>query len=296
MSYRHQFTGLTEGIRPTAPLKWRGLDGLISAFWEAEGERGGGGYYISANPRISFFFTDVSSIRVTDRSSAARRSGRPMARAFYVPAGTPMWTSFTSPLSFSHLDIHLNPDKVVKFLAPSVGRSAALDVLRRSVELEEPRDLETLARLLVDEVTKPARHDLYAECLAGSLVAGVLDLGQKRANRADGRLTRAQMRRVVARFESGGGRRLTVAELADSIGLSESWFAHVFKNTTGLTPLQWQSRRRVDLAKGLLGECDLSISEIADRLGFSDQSHLTRVFHQIEGETPAAWRRTHRSG
>src|SRR3546814_10455684 len=104
MSYQHQFTGLTEGIRPTAPLRWRGLDGLVSAFWEAEGERGGGGYYISANPRISFFFTDVSSIRVTDRSAAARRSGRPMTRAFYVPAGTPMWTSFTSPLSFSHLE------------------------------------------------------------------------------------------------------------------------------------------------------------------------------------------------
>jgi AraC-like DNA-binding protein len=295
MSYRHQFIGRTEGIHPTAPLRWRGLDGLISAFWEAEGEAGGGGYYISDNPRISIFFTDVSSIRVAERGGAVRRTGRPMARAFYVPAGTPIWTSFTSPLSFSHLDIHLNPEKVVKFLAPSVGRSAALDVIRRPAEVEETRDLEMLARLLVEEVTTPARHDLYAESLAASLVAGVLDLGEGRADRVDGRLTRAQMRKIVARVEAGGGRRLLVAEMAEAVGLSESWFSHVFKNTTGMTPLQWQSRRRIDLAKTLLGEGVLSISEIADRLGFSDQAHLTRVFHQVEGETPAAWRRAHRA-
>lgn len=296
MNYHHQFTGRTEGIHPTAPLRCRRLDGLIGAFWEAEGEAGGRGYYLSANPRISIFFSDVSSIRVAERKGAVRRTGRPMARAFYVPAGTPMWTSFTSPLSFSHLDIHLNPQKMVNFLAPSLGRSAALAILRRPAEVERTCGLERLAQLLVDEVTMPAHHDLYAESLAASLVTGVLDLRERRTQRAEGRLTRAQMRRIIARFEAGGGRRLTVAEMAEAVGLSESWFSHVFKNTAGMTPLQWQSRRRIDLAKTLLDEGTRSISEIADRLGFSDQAHLTRVFHQVEGETPAAWRRAHRDG
>lgn len=292
MSYIHQFTGRTEGIYPTAPLRWRGLDGLIGAFWEAKGEAGGRGYYISANPRLSIFFTDVSSIRVANRSGALCRIGRPMARALYIPAGTSMWTSFTSPLSFSHLDIHLEPEKVVQFLSPSLGRSAALSALSRPAEVAEASDLEMLARLLVDEVTTPTRHDLYMESLVASLIAGVLDLGETRSDPMDGRLTLAQMRKIVARFEAGGGRRLRVAELAGAVGLSESWFSHVFKNTTGMTPLQWQSKRRIELAKTLLGEGVLSISDIADRLGFSDQSHLTRVFQQVEGETPAAWRRT----
>lgn len=292
MSYIHQFTGRTEGIHPTAPVRWRGLDGSMGAFWEAQGEVGGKGYYISANPRISIFFTDVSSIRVANRGGAPWRTGRPMARALYIPAGTAMWTSFTSPLSFSHLDIHLEPEKVVQFLSPSLGRSAALSALYRPSEVEEARDLEVLARLLVDEISTPSRHDLYVENLIASLVAGVLDLGETRPDPVDGRLTLAQMRKIVARFEAGAGRRLRVAEMAEAVGLSESWFSHVFKNTTGMTPVQWQSRRRIELAKTLLGEGILSISDIADRLGFSDQAHLTRVFHQVEGETPAAWRRT----
>lgn len=291
MRYHHQFTGQTEGIRPTTPVRWRELGGLLGAFWEAEGDAGGRGYYLSTNPRISIFFTNVSSIRVANEDSTVRRAGRPMARAFYVPAGMPMWTSFTSPLSFSHLDIHLNADRMVQFLAPAVGRPAALEILRHPAELAEARDLELLARLLVDEITTPTRHRLFAESLAGSLVAGVLDLDRPGTGRGDGRLTRTQMRKVVASFEARGGRRLTVAEMAESVGLSESWFSHVFKNTTGLTPLQWQLKQRIRLAQNLLADGTLSVAEIADHLGFADQAHLTKVFRQVAGETPAAWRR-----
>ncbi len=297
MRYHHQFTGQTEGIRPTAPVRWRGLDGLMGVFWEAEGDAGGRGYYVSANPRVSVFFTNVSSIRVANRDSAVPRTGRPMGRAFYVPAGVPMWTSFTASLSFSHVDIHLNPERMVQLLAPAIGRGAALEVLGQPVELEETQDLELLARLLVGEITAPRRHGLHAESLAGSLVTGVLDLDRAGgAGREDGRLTRRQMRKVVAAFEGAGGRRLRVAEMAAAVNLSESWFSHVFKNTTGLTPLQWQLRQRVRLAQELFADSTLSIAEIADHLGFSDQAHLTKVFRQFIGETPAAWRRNRQAG
>ncbi|MEX2518882.1 MAG: AraC family transcriptional regulator [Paracoccaceae bacterium] len=295
MSYHHQFTGRTEGIRPTALVRWRSLDGLMGAFWEAEGDAGGHGYYLSANPRISIFFTDVSSIRMANQNSTDWRPGRPMSRALYVPAGMPMWTSFTSSLSFSHLDIHLNPDRAVKFLTPALGRRAAKEALSRPAELHETRDIEILARLLVDEITTPTRHSLYAESLAGILIAGVLDLDGTRTDRAEGRLTLSQMRKIVANFETGGGRRLTVAEMAETVNLSESWFSTVFKSTTGITPLQWQLKQRIDLAQNLLTDDALSIAEIANRLGFSDQAHLTKVFRQFAGETPAAWRRAHQS-
>ena len=293
MGYRHQFTGRTEGIRATAPPRWRGFEGLLGAFWQAEGECGGRGYYLSANPRISVFFDDVSSVRVGDSETGLARRGRPMARAFYVPAGMPMWTAFTAPLTFSHLDVHLDAATLGDVLGRALGRAAAREAMGRPGEVRDTGDIEGLARLLVAEVTEPRRHDLHAESLAISLATAVLDLGgpARAPARPEGRLTRWQMRRIVERFEASGGRRLTVAELAAPVGLSESWFSHVFRNTTGLTPLQWQSRRRIELAKALLADGGLRISDVADRLGFSDQAHLTRVFRQVEGQTPAAWRR-----
>ncbi|MBR9762777.1 MAG: helix-turn-helix transcriptional regulator [Rhodobacteraceae bacterium] len=292
MTYQHALTSRTEGIRPTAPVKWRVLDGLMGVFWQAEAHAGAQGYYRSADPRILFFFNDVAPhIRMTEREGTSPGAWRPMARAIYVPAGVPMWTQFTSPHRFSHVDLHLHEDRLLKFLSPALGTSAARAAIARPVELQETRAMEMLATLLVEEVTEPRKPGLYAESLVGSIVTGLLDLGEPEPERAEGRLTAAQMRRLQAAFDARGGRRLTVAEMAEAVGLSESWFAHVFKSTEGTTPMQWQLNRRIDLAKSLLAESPLSVAEIASRLGFSDQAHLTKVFRQVAGETPAAWRR-----
>ncbi|PZQ47994.1 MAG: AraC family transcriptional regulator [Rhodovulum sulfidophilum] len=294
MSYHHDFTGETEGIRPVVPVRWRQVGGLMGAFWEARGEAGGRGYYVSANPRISVFFADVSSIRVAHSDGRGARAERPLARAFYIPAGVPMWTSFTKTLVFSHLDLHLDLESAVRFLGPAVDRSAALDLVRRPAERAEAVELEGLARALAAEITRPARARSRVEPLAAALFAGLVAPGA--ADPGDGRLTPAQMRRITARFDAGGGRRLSVAEMSETVSLSGSWFSTVFKNTTGLTPSQWQLGRRVELARGLLAEGGASVAEIAHDLGFTDQAHFTRVFRRHAGETPAAWQRARRGG
>lgn len=104
------------------------------------------------------------------------------------------------------------------------------------------------------------------------------------------------MRRLAAALKARPDRRMTVADMAATVGLSESWFAAVFKQTTGQTPLQWQLTRRIAQARRLLSETGLSVADVAAQLGFSDQAHLTRAFRQVTGETPAAWRRTQAAG
>lgn len=290
--YLHSMTCHTEGIQALAPVKWRGLDGLMSVFWDAEGESGARGYYLSPDPRIVIFFNDVSPhIRMTNREGGTEGHYRRMTRAIYVPAGVPLWTSFTSRHRFSHLDLHVHKDRMLRFLSPSVGTSTALTALRRPVEVQDTVAVEMLASLLVDEVSNPSKHAVYAESLVGSIVAGLLDIPGDDGERANGRLTQAQMNKLISRVNASSDCRLTVAEMAATVGLSESWFANVFKQTTGTTPLQWQLGKRVDLAKKLLAESDLSIADIAVQLGFSDQAHLTKAFRRIAGETPAAWRR-----
>jgi AraC-like DNA-binding protein len=280
----------TEGIKVVAPVKWRRFDGLVSVFWEAESQSGATGYYLADDPRIMIFFNDVSSrIRMSNQDGSQHY--RPMTRAVYVPAGVPMWTSSETKHRFSHLNLHMHRDRLLRFLSPSVGASAALAAVRRPVELQDVGAIETLAGLLVDEISSPSRHAVYGESLVGSIVAGLLDIPDHEAEKANGRLTQAQMNKLVSRIDGLSDSRLTVAEMAATVGLSESWFANVFKQTTGKTPLQWQLARRIDLAKSLLVESDLAVAEIAAQLGFTDQAHLTKAFRQIAGDTPAAWRR-----
>lgn len=285
-------TCYTEGIRIVAPVRWRGLDGLMSVFWDAEGQAGAKGYYLSPDPRIVFFFNDVSSqIRMTNQEGGLGQNHRPMTRAIYVPAGVPLWTNFTSSHRFSHLDLHLHKDRLLRFLSPSVGTSAALTALRRPVEIQDVGAIETLAGLLADEVANPSKHAVYAESLVGCIATGLLDIPEHDGEQANGRLTQAQMNKLISRINARGDCRMTVADMAATVGLSESWFANVFKQTMGTTPLQWQLGKRIDLAKQLLAESNMTVAAIAAQLGFSDQAHLTKAFRQIAGETPAAWRR-----
>ncbi|MGN8171788.1 helix-turn-helix transcriptional regulator [Agrobacterium sp. 22117] len=298
MTYLHAMQTEIQGIHAISPPRWRSLDGIVGVHWEAEGHAGASGYYLSPDPRIMLFFKEVSShIRVSDQSSRFDRFERGLASAVYVPAGVPLWTKFTRRHRFSHLDLHLHQDRLMRYIAPIVGSSAARAVSKRPVELKEAGPLISLGNLVVDELDESARHPAFAENLIGSIVTGLLDLhaADEEKTAASGRLTQAQLNRLSTYFANCGGRRLTVREMADVVGLSESWFATVFKQTTEMTPLQWQLSRRIDLARRMLSDTSVSIADISAQLGFSDQAHLTKVFRSLTGETPAAWRRKHPS-
>jgi AraC family transcriptional regulator len=87
---------------------------------------------------------------------------------------------------------------------------------------------------------------------------------------------------------------LPLAALAAECGLSMRQFLKAFKLSVGVTPHQFLMARRIELAQMLLRDPALTIPAVASSCGFSDQSHLTRVFSARTGVSPAAWRREHR--
>ena len=84
---------------------------------------------------------------------------------------------------------------------------------------------------------------------------------------------------------------ITLAQLAGEVGLSPSHFETLFRRSTGLSPHQYLIRCRVERARDLLGDGTVTLSQVAARCGFSDQSHLGRHFKRLVGMTPGAYRR-----
>lgn len=290
MTYLHSMICRTEGIYPLQPPKWRSLEGAVGVYWKASGEAGAHAYYLSPDPRIVIFFNDVSSqIGVTNDNRGPRPRYRPMTQAIFVPAGMPLWTNFRASHRFSHLDLHLHKDRLLKILSPSLGRSAAMAALARPVEMQDARKTGLLATLLVDELADATRHPLHAEHLVSSIVTSLLDLSPHGPDAPSG-LTEAQMKALADLVHSRMDRRVSVAEMAACVGLSESWFSAAFRQKTGLTPLQWQMEQRIGLAQQLMRSSDLSIAQIAAQTGFTDQAHFTKAFRKVRGETPALWR------
>jgi AraC-like DNA-binding protein len=102
-----------------------------------------------------------------------------------------------------------------------------------------------------------------------------------------------QARRITSFVAENLEQRLTVAELARHVSLSDGQFCRVFKQTFGVTAHAYVMRSRIRAAQMLMLSSGKTLSEIAMCCGMSDQSHFTRWFRRIVGETPYAWRRRH---
>lgn len=106
-----------------------------------------------------------------------------------------------------------------------------------------------------------------------------------------GGLSAPTLRRVVEYVHAHHRRNLTLTELADVAHLSQHYFARLFRQSTGVTPHQYLIRCRVERAQALLRQGRLAIDDIAQEVGFADQSHLTRHFRRLVGVTPARYTR-----
>jgi AraC-like DNA-binding protein len=86
-----------------------------------------------------------------------------------------------------------------------------------------------------------------------------------------------------------------VCDLSAVVQRSEAHFARAFKKTLGLSPHAYVLQRRLEKASYLMLASDDSLSDIALACGMTDQAHLCKVFRQLTGQTPAAWRRERRA-
>jgi AraC family transcriptional regulator len=108
---------------------------------------------------------------------------------------------------------------------------------------------------------------------------------------ARGGLTPWQERRAREFLLANIKRGVALREVARECGISVGHFSHAFRRTLGVAPHKWLIEQRVVLSKEKLRVDGLSLSDVAMECGFSDQSHLTRVFGQVVGVSPGAWRR-----
>jgi AraC family transcriptional regulator len=85
---------------------------------------------------------------------------------------------------------------------------------------------------------------------------------------------------------------VSLSALAEVAKLSPYYFSRAFKESFGLPPHRYLISRRVERAKDLLAQPDISVTQIGRELGFSETSSFTTSFRKHAGITPTAYRRS----
>jgi AraC-like DNA-binding protein len=105
--------------------------------------------------------------------------------------------------------------------------------------------------------------------------------------------TPSVMRQIVERIDAHLFMHESLEFLARGFGLSAGHFARKFQQSTGNSLQRFVNRRRIGMSFTSLQELSLPLSRIALDLGFSSQSHFTRLFSGLTGLTPQQFRQMH---
>jgi AraC family transcriptional regulator len=160
----------------------------------------------------------------------------------------------------------------------------------QDVNEDRGAELSGVAAQLIEAASKARDGDRDA---TRAHIARAVALLHRPTHAARGGLPAWQTRRVFAHVEANLWRKIPIRELARLLGLSASHFCRAFKCATGFSPRDYVLRRRIEVAQGLMLTTSEPLSSIAVNCGMCDQSHFTRSFHRIVGETPHMWRRVH---
>ena len=87
---------------------------------------------------------------------------------------------------------------------------------------------------------------------------------------------------------------LTLELLAEEAHMNKYYLSHTFKRGYGVSPINYMITRRIEESKYLLAETDLSMSQIAQLLGFSSLSYFSQVFRRTQSISPMEYRHNSR--
>ena len=134
---------------------------------------------------------------------------------------------------------------------------------------------------------------LYAESLFHALSMHLLRYYATRQfafKEYTGGLPPYKLRQAINYINDNLDQKIKLDDVAQLIDISQYYFCHLFKESTGIAPYQYVIKQRVERARELIKQNQLPLAKIAFECGFSSQSQMTQHFRCCVGVTPKVYR------
>jgi AraC-type DNA-binding domain-containing proteins len=164
--------------------------------------------------------------------------------------------------------------------------------------LQERMQLELLFESLLRELSEcPPGYQLHIRNMAIELLLFTARHTQKRKALPNIELTPVQRKvtDIIRHINQHFREPLHLGDLSEQFYISKGHLCRVFKEVTGFGFSQYINITRIKEAEHLLRETGLSITEVSERCGFENFSHFGKVFKELSGLSPRAYRKLEQS-
>lgn len=117
------------------------------------------------------------------------------------------------------------------------------------------------------------------------LIRGLLDISQPASSITE----KFEVQNIIEYLHQHFGEKLTIKQLAQLANMSESNFIRVFKQETGLAPMEFLIALRLEKARKLLRNSHKTVTEVALQCGFNSSSHFSTCFRKHHGLSPSQY-------
>lgn len=155
---------------------------------------------------------------------------------------------------------------VVNYLLKPIGKRKLIEAVEEAVIVLEKQVRTGMIEQLVDEKIVDANNKMDS--------------------------TKDTIRKAITYIDQHLKDELSLKDVAAHVHLNPSYFSVLFKEQVNLNFSEYVTRRRIQRAKELVISTNLPIGEIAEEAGYKTAKYFIKIFRELEGMTPSAYRKT----
>lgn len=177
-------------------------------------------------------------------------------------------------------------EQEIRDIMDAVGRNAFF------IRTEENPMIVTLVRSVFEEMQNKGEH--YRDCVEGlvySLLFEIARFNGRGMGHPCGKYNSLQLENAIEYVEKNYPDNFKIADLAKECHMSETHFRRVFQEKMNMTPVEYVNFVRVKKACELIDKTDISMEDVAEKVGFITPSTFNRNFRRIIGTSPYQWKK-----
>ncbi len=192
--------------------------------------------------------------------------------------------------------IYISPEDIVRQWGKSTQETRQImDAVGGKsffVRVEECPAIAALIRAIFVEMQHRSAH--YRECVRGMAyallfeIARFNDMGE---GQSAGKSISLQLGSAIEYVDKNYPNNFKIADLANECHMSETHFRRIFQEKMNMTPVEYVNFVRVRKACELIDKTDISMEDVAEKVGFVTPSTFNRNFRRIIGTSPYQWKK-----